>query len=884
MSMIGSLAEKCQPIEQIRQDYREAVASAIEGKDNIEAWNRVSKSLANAIFSAWLSSAAKTAQGIPECEITKMFYAKSDCGAGDDNSQGFQPGNTCAGEGGSRERQRVTRNELTEPEQAIVSAMVESGSAEDSVQALYRSEEDAIDFILDNYEDITYDEEGNGLIKWREDGKKTINALKDYWYTRTQEFIEKKFGDVDTITMYRGDYSDRHGTYETPQFVSTDKSTAEFYTTSDLGSHSGRERKVVEYEVPVEDILMCQECLPGQFAEDAFLVPPEILNSGDEGGGGKQTTTPEFKNWFGDSQVINDAAVINAMNEGKSITETSGYYGEQEKGEPLVMYHGTTADFDEFDVDKQGSGLWGNGFYFALDPDIANAFTESRNYAYQIERGREVTEEHLGGNIKPVYVKIEKPVNDAEEPIENFPEDFIREYTESQARQSLNSIKYAENWLSEKDSDPDYNIHFDDPDITPDYAGRESMVRGLERAREEWKDNPEKDISKFVLREHKKTLGYGDIFDFYERKFDKIRKDKRAGKPEPQFGGWLGQMDTYEAVNELLKPLGYDGYIGKDNTSYDVGGSDYIQERKGGYAVMAFYPEQIKSSIGNKGDFDPDSPKMTNKRTFAKKKDAFDELFEIFDVEPSFEVGVNMEALADLEGRVPMVRSAVDQMDALAKSLAQELIVAERAGILPFMESTSKGVQAALKKAFWVSDVDHNVVVNIKNLLAGAIRGVMPDKSLSLPDFISLKYLSGAANLTDARLETIYRTNISTAANEGVMSILRDPEAKDLFPLVMITEIDDDRSRPHHAAMDGYITTPGEMDRLKLRPPNGYNCRGSLIKVAWEEANELGLLDDMGIPDMISIKRHNSPEQEGLIAAGKYPDEGFKRGGFFNEV
>ena len=272
--------------DQIRQDYREAVASAIEGKDNVEAWNRVSTSLAKAIFSAWLSSAAKTAQGIPECEITKMLYAKSDCGAGKDSAPGFQPGNTCAGEGGSRERQRVTRNELTEPEQAIVSAMVESGSAEDSVQALYRSEEDAINFILDNYEDVTYDEEGNGLIKWREDGKKTINALKDYWYTRTQEFIEKKFGDVDTITMYRGDYSDRHGTYETPQFVSTDKSTAEFYTTSDLGSHSGRERKVVEYEVPVEDILMCQECLPGQFAEDAFLIPPEVLNLGKSAGEG----------------------------------------------------------------------------------------------------------------------------------------------------------------------------------------------------------------------------------------------------------------------------------------------------------------------------------------------------------------------------------------------------------------------------------------------------------------------------------------------------------------------------------------------------------------------------------------------------------------------
>jgi len=215
---------------------------------------------------------------------------------------------------------------------------------------------------------------------------------------------------------------------------------------------------------------------------------------------------------------------------------------------------------------------------------------------------------------------------------------------------------------------------------------------------------------------------------------------------------------------------------------------------------------------------------------------------------------------------------------------AEELIVAERAGILPFMESTSKGVQAALKNAFWVSDVDHSVVVNIQKLLGDAIRGVMPDDQLLLPEFINAAKLISAMNLTDARLETIYRTNISTAANEGVMAILRDPEARDLFPLVMITEIKDDRSRPHHAKMDGYITTPGEIDRLKLRPPNGYNCRGSLIKISWDEANDEGWLDDYGNVDMISVRRHNSPEQEGLVAAGIYPDEGFKRGGFFNEV
>ena len=270
---------------------------------------------------------------------------------------------------------------------------------------------------------------------------------------------------------------------------------------------------------------------------------------------------------------------------------------------------------------------------------------------------------------------------------------------------------------------------------------------------------------------------------------------------------------------------------------------------------------------------------MTNKRTFAKKKDAFDELFEIFDIEPSFEVGVNMEALADLEARVPIVaRSVPTYLESMADRLAEEIVVAERASVIPRTESTSKGVESALKRAFWVDDVDHETVVNIKKLLADAVRGVSPDKTLSLPRFLE-EARESASNLTDARLETIFRTNISTAANEGVMAVLRDPEAKELYPLVMITEIDDSRSREHHAIMDGYITTPDEVDRLNLRPPNGYNCRGSLIKVSWGEADDLGLLDEYGKPDMIAISKSHTTKQKQAVEQGLYPDEGFKTKG-----
>ena len=545
-------------IDQIRQDYREAVASAIEGNDNLEAWERVRKSLADAIFSAWLIAAAKTAEDIPECELTKMLYAKEGCGAGKEGAGGFQPGNTCAGDGdGSDYEPKYT----------------DGSKSKDTLLGAFDSRDDAWDNL------------------------------------------------------------------------------------------SGKEKK-----------------------EARWL---DHLRR-------KESENPE--------EVAREKAEI-----AKAEQEADDLYWD--------------------------------------------------NRAWIKEQGTDSIAKDVGNRLEKLGFDVD-----------------------------------VSGWEGESK-----------------YISVSSGGEGI-----------------------------GDI--------------RVADHPMPVGGGFNVE-----------------------------GGARH------GEATVSIDPERgididsaIEVIVRDATDLDLMPKKDTHKRTFAK--DAFDEMFEMFDMEPTLQAGVNEAALADLEGRVPMLRSAVDRMEAYANELAEELIVAERAGILPFMESTSKGVQAALKNAFWVSDVDHSVVVNIQKLLGDAIRGVMPDDQLQLPEFIKEANLIKAMNLTDARLETIYRTNISTAANEGVMAILRDPEARDLFPLVMITEIKDDRSRPHHAKMDGYITTPGEIDRLKLRPPNGYNCRGSLIKISWDEANDEGWLDDYGNVDMISVRRHNSPEQEGLVAAGIYPDEGFKRGGFFNEV
>jgi hypothetical protein len=87
----------------------------------------------------------------------------------------------------------------------------------------------------------------------------------------------------------------------------------------------------------------------------------------------KVTETPEFKGWFGNSKVVDESGV------------------------PRVVYHGTSADIKAFDPTQiNATKIDGvEGFYFATDPNMANTYAAKFNKA--------------GGNVLPVYAKIERP-------------------------------------------------------------------------------------------------------------------------------------------------------------------------------------------------------------------------------------------------------------------------------------------------------------------------------------------------------------------------------------------------------------------------------------------------------------------------------------------
>jgi len=85
-----------------------------------------------------------------------------------------------------------------------------------------------------------------------------------------------------------------------------------------------------------------------------------------------KTNTAEFKKWFGDSKVV----------EGWSETGRA-------TGKPLVVYHGSIADFEVFNTDADNQF----GAHFAHSPTVASEFTGAE-----------------GGKVYPVYLSLQNPL------------------------------------------------------------------------------------------------------------------------------------------------------------------------------------------------------------------------------------------------------------------------------------------------------------------------------------------------------------------------------------------------------------------------------------------------------------------------------------------
>lgn len=101
----------------------------------------------------------------------------------------------------------------------------------------------------------------------------------------------------------------------------------------------------------------------------------------------KPEDTAAFKNWFGQSKVLD------------------------EQGKPKVMYHGTSGDFNSFDpsAGKDGKGAK-TATFLTHDPETAHQYAAGDLSAATVKPYREDgSADTTGANIMPVYAKAESP-------------------------------------------------------------------------------------------------------------------------------------------------------------------------------------------------------------------------------------------------------------------------------------------------------------------------------------------------------------------------------------------------------------------------------------------------------------------------------------------
>ncbi len=186
----------------------------------------------------------------------------------------------------------------------------------------------------------------------------------------------------------------------------------------------------------------------------------------------------------------------------------------------------------------------------------------------------------------------------------------------------------------------------------------------------------------------------------------------------------------------------------------------------------------------------------------------------------------------------------------------------------------------AKRWAFWITEIDNTrVLQQVKKTIAGAMTG----KGVPTIHVIRRALKAEGEKLTDARLETVVRTNVATGFMDGQRDAIK--ENISLIPLLRLDEIHDNRTRGNpnglypspahpHYQMDGFIESANNPVWRTIWPPNGYNCRASITPIPWHEAEEMGLVTGKRINQQ-ALAKHNGRRWY-YITSGLYPDKGFR--------
>lgn len=184
----------------------------------------------------------------------------------------------------------------------------------------------------------------------------------------------------------------------------------------------------------------------------------------------------------------------------------------------------------------------------------------------------------------------------------------------------------------------------------------------------------------------------------------------------------------------------------------------------------------------------------------------------------------------------------------------------------PFLDLPWSDAIEAFKARGLVSDTDFETLLGDYAQRSVVARKLMLDQVQSevmrhltdaitsgetLPEFADkVNELTSSLGLAPGKpsyLQMVFRTNVQSAYGSGRYKAIRNPVVAQTRPFVQYRTVGDARVRDEHAVLDGKTYAVGDPVWDRIAPPNGYNCRCSMVTLS--KAQAVGLDVSTTIPD-----------------------------------
>jgi hypothetical protein len=238
-------------------------------------------------------------------------------------------------------------------------------------------------------------------------------------------------------------------------------------------------------------------------------------------------------------------------------------------------------------------------------------------------------------------------------------------------------------------------------------------------------------------------------------------------------------------------------------------------------------------------------------------------------IEELSRIAVYAMALADMLARYRVARSTVKQnteagyvlrngawtrqhlYDALNEKLPEfltmpfEQAITSMAALDPILvKHMNEAYEAYVGRKFWMErSTSKRITTLVQQELTRALKSGM-----SAASFLEALDTTRAAEMGDAYLRTVFRTNVLTAQTAGRIKMLADP---DLEGFIVGLEYSARMGNPtppreNHAGMDGWRGALGHEVWKVWLPPNGFNCRCTVMEITRPDAEAMNKLDARG--------------------------------------